>query len=289
LTIVELSFIVGWPALINEAVLFLEIKAMNSLSKVFVGIIFCACISLCDAKAEKLCGDINDANKTIIDVMGGEYRITNNVWRGTSEQCLSVDPNSTFFSVIHATHDSNRVAAYPSIIRGRHFGGENTKNSGLPIRVSDIVTAPVAWSADVNHAKGVWNTAFEAWFSTKGGTVPDGAELMVWLNHRGSSIMPSGGAKLATVTVAGEEWDVHYDVTRNWKYIAYEKVKPSVVATFDLKDFINDSVSRGYIESSWYLDSMEAGFEIVQDGTGLTNRSFSASVAGRDANQTPTK
>ena len=46
--------------------------------------LFCPGILLCDARAEELCGDINDANKTIIDVMGGEYRITNNVWRGTS-------------------------------------------------------------------------------------------------------------------------------------------------------------------------------------------------------------
>ncbi|MGB7581377.1 MAG: hypothetical protein WBL85_02875 [Sedimentisphaerales bacterium] len=264
---------------------------MSSLSKVFAFMLFCTCILLCDARAEKLCGDVNDANKTIIDVIGGEYRITNNVWRGTSEQCLSVDTNSTFFSVIHTTHDSNMVAAYPSIVRGRHFGGENTKNSGLPIQISNIATAPVTWSVDVNHAKGVWNTAFEAWFSTKGGTIPEGgAELMVWLNKKGSIIMPAGGEKKATITVAGTQWNVYFDSQqRRWRYIAYERAKPSVVASFDLKDFINDAVSRGYLESSWYLDSMEAGFEIIQDGQGLTNRSFSASVTGRDANQTPAK
>ena len=78
-----------------------------------------------------------------------------------------MDPDSTFFSVIRTTHDSNVVVAYPSIIRGQHFGGENTKNSGMPIRISDIVAVPVDWSTDVNHAKGVWNTAFEAWISPK--------------------------------------------------------------------------------------------------------------------------
>lgn len=251
---------------------------MSSRHKIFVCMLLFTAILLCDAKAYELCGDINDANQTIIDVMGGEYRITNNVWRGTSSQCLSVDPNSTFFSVVRTTHDSNVVVAYPSIIRGQHFGGQNTKNSGMPIKISDIATAPVDWSVDVNRAGGAWNTAFEAWFSTKGGTVPDGAELMVWLNHKGSIIMPSGGAKVATVNIAGADWNVHYDVTRNWKYIAYERAKPSVKATFDLKDFINDAVSRGYLKPDWFLDSMEAGFEILQDGKGLTNRSFSASV-----------
>jgi hypothetical protein len=143
----------------------------------------------------------------------------------------------------------------------------------------------------VNHAKGVWNTAFEAWFSTKGGTIPEGgAELMVWLNKKGSIIMPAGGEKKATITVAGTQWNVYFDSQqRNWRYIAYERAKPSVVTSFDLKDFINDAVSRGYLESTWYLDSMEAGFEIIQDGRGLTNRSFSASVTSRDANQSAAK
>jgi hypothetical protein len=264
---------------------------MSSLGKVFAFTLFCACILLCNARAKELCGDISDTNQTIIDVMAGEYRITNNVWRGTSSQCLSIDPASTFFSVIRTTHDSNIVVAYPSIIRGTHFGGENTKNSGMPIKISDIAAVPVDWSVDVNHAGGVWNTAFEAWFSPKGGAIPEGgAELMVWLNKKGSIIMPAGGAKKATITVAGTQWNVYFDSQqRNWRYIAYERAKPGISAAFDLRDFINDAVSRGYLENTWYLDSMEAGFEIIQDGKGLTSKSFSASVTSRDANQTPAK
>lgn len=243
------------------------------------------------ARAEKICGDVNDVNKAVINVMGGEYRIVNNVWRGTSEQCLSVDLNSTFFSVIHSTHNSNVVVAYPSIIRGQHFGGVNTKNSGMPIKISDIASVPVDWSVDVNHAKGVWNTSFEAWISPKGGTVPEGgAELMVWLNKKGSIIMPAGGEKKATITVAGTQWNVYFDSQQHrWRYIAYERAKPSVVQSFDLKDFIDDAVSRGYLEPGWYLDSVEAGFEIIQDGQGLTNRVFSANVIRRDANQLSAK
>jgi hypothetical protein len=91
--------------------------------------------------------------------------------------------------------------------------------------------------------------------------------------------MPAGGAKKDTITVAGTQWNVYFDdQQRNWKYIAYERAKPSVVVNFDLKDFINDAVSRGYLKPDCYLDSMEAGFEIIQDGQGLTTRSFSASV-----------
>jgi cellulose 1,4-beta-cellobiosidase len=258
---------------------------MSILRKVFVCMLFCPCILLCDTKADKFCGDINDKGR-ILNVMGSEYRISNNVWRGSSKQCLSAGLDSTFFSVIRTTHDLNEVAAYPCIVRGRHFGDENTRNSGLPIRVSDIAAAPVAWSVDVNGAGGAWNTAYESWFSKTGGTKPDAAELMIWLNSKG---MKPRGSPLATVEIAGANWEVYFDGRSDWNYIAYKKVKPTTSVTFNLKDFIDDSVSRGYIQPSWYLDVMEAGFEIIRDGKGLTSNSFSASVASRDVNQAPTK
>ncbi len=256
----------------------MEIRAMSTWRKVFVFVLFCPVISLCETRADEFCGDINDKGK-IIEVNGGEYRISNNVWRGPSRQCISASADSTYFSVISTTHDLNNIAAYPFIFRGRHFGDKNTKNSGMPILVSDIATAPVAWAVDINGAGGIWNSAYESWFSKAGGTVPDAAELMIWLNYKGG-LKPSGDV-VATVSIAGAEWDVYFQKRKAWNYIAYKKVQPGVSVTFDLKDFINDSVSRGYIETAWYLDAMEAGFEIMQDGKGLTSNSFSASVTAR--------
>jgi cellulose 1,4-beta-cellobiosidase len=260
-----------------------EIETMGARIRIFVGVLICSGLVLYNARADELCTDANDKWKAI-DIMSGQYRISNNVWRGTTQQCLTVYPDSTYFSVIRSTHDLNNVAAYPCIIKGRHFGGDNTQNSGLPILVSDIATAPVAWSVDVNGAGGVWNSAYESWFSKTGGTVPDAAELMIWINSKGG--MKPRGTKVATVSIAGASWDVYYDTRSDWNYIAYKKVQPAPKITFDLKDFIDDAISRGYIKTSWYLDSMEAGFEIMRDGQGLTNNSFSAAVTGRNGTKT---
>ena len=248
--------------------------------------LFCQCILIGNTRAEQLCGDINDKWKTI-DIMGGEYQISNNVWRGPSSQCISASAGSTYFSVIRTTHDLNDVAAYPCIIRGRHFGYKNTVNSSLPIRVSDIAAAPVTWSIDINGAGGIWNAAYESWFSKAGGTIPDGAELMIWINYKGN--LDPAGEKVATAAIAGADWDVYFAQMPGWKYIAYKKTLPGTLIAFNLKDFIDDSVSRGYIQPSWYMDNMEAGFEIVRDGKGLTSNSFSASATSRDVNQTPAK
>jgi len=52
------------------------------------------------------------------------------------------------------------------------------------------------------------------------------------------------------------------------------------VRHLDLQALAADAVSRGYIASSWYLISVEAGFELWHGGAGLATNSFSVNVAG---------
>jgi len=141
------------------------------------------------------------------------------------------------------------------------------------------VTAPFVWSVDTNSAGGTWNVAYESWFSTAGGTVPDAAELMIWINYQGSG---PGGSYVKTVSIGGFDWGVyHASPWGSWDhYIAYKVTTPTNYVSLDLKDFIDDSVSEGWISTSWYLDNMEAGFEIWRDGEGLTSNSFLGVVNG---------
>jgi cellulose 1,4-beta-cellobiosidase len=224
--------------------------------------------------------DVNVVND--FNVRGEKYRIYNNVWGLTpGTQCITAYPNSTYFSVTTSTHDSGSVQAYPFILRGRHWGGANTTGSGLPILVSSVATAPFIWSVDVNGATGKWNIAYESFFSITGGTEPNAAEIMIWLNSNGG--MSPGGSKVATaVPIGGFNWDVyHASPWSTWlHYIAYKITTPidNNYVSLDFKDFIDDSVSRGWINTSWYLDNMEAGFELMVSGQNLTSKSFSGLV-----------
>jgi len=53
------------------------------------------------------------------------------------------------------------------------------------------------------------------------------------------------------------------------------------VTNLDLQALVADAVSRGYIQNSWYLIDVEAGFELWQGGAGLATNSFSINVANR--------
>ena len=243
--------------------------------KVFIAYAFlCSIISPYTTVASQYCG-LWDS----IDALEGQYTISCNVWGSTpGEQCIEASSDSTYFSVTHSTHNSSGVAAYPFIYKGCHWG-HCTQDSGMPVRISEVVNAPFSWSIDINNAGGTWNAAYESWFSITGGTAPNAAELMIWINYAGGA--GPAGSKVATVTIGGTDWDVYFadwSQSAGWYYIAYKKTTVATSVTLDLKDFIDDSVARGYLEPEWYLDNMEAGFEIWRDGEGLTSNSFLASI-----------
>jgi hypothetical protein len=203
----------------------------------------------------------------------GEFTVQNDVWGASTTQCITANGNSGFTVSTSAANQSS-VAAYPSIYKGCHYG-VCTSNSGLPMLVSNVTDANYSWSVG-GMVSGNFDVAAEAWFSPSTNSTNGyngGAELMMWLNYQG---MQPSGSQIATVNIGGATWEVWYS-NIGWNYIAYRRSGASSFSG-NLLDFINDAVSRGYIQRSWYLHDLEAGFEIMSGGQGLTVNSFSFSV-----------
>ncbi len=223
------------------------------------------------------------------DVMGGEYIISNNVWGsglGVGDQCLEIYSDSTFFRVSLSAHDDGNVCSYPFIYKGCHWG-VCTQNSNLPKKINEISSAPFTWVISTEGVSGTWNAAFEAWFDPTGYGSDYTGELMVWINHGGGAT--PGGTKVGEKEIGGYLWDVYF---AEWwvNYIAYRLISVRDSISVDFREFINDAMIRGYLDKSWYMHNMEAGFEIWRNGQGLTTFSYSASVeegiySGQDDDQ----
>ncbi|MDL4819513.1 GH12 family glycosyl hydrolase domain-containing protein [Actinomadura opuntiae] len=225
--------------------------------------------------ATRLCG----ANDTVA-VSGGEYIAQNNVWGASTPQCISVDGTSfTVDSSGHNNSTSGAPASYPSFFKGCHWG-RCTTGSGLPVRVGDMPAVASDWST-TQPTSGAYDVAYDLWYDTAPSTTgdPDGAEVMIWLNHRGG-VNPAGSRIASGVQFGGATWDVWYS-RMNWNYIAYVRTSGTTsVSGLDLRAFTRDAVSRGYISNDWYFIDAEAGFEIWQGGAGLGTDAFSVSVGG---------
>jgi cellulose 1,4-beta-cellobiosidase len=215
-------------------------------------------------------------------VGGGEYDVQTDEWNSTATQCLNV--NNTSFTVATANFNlpnSGPPASYPSIYKGCHWGTcTSSSTSGMPVQVAALPQVSSSW-ATTQPAAGAYDVAYDIWFNQSSTTngQPNGAELMIWLASTGG-VSPAGSI-VATVTLAGTTWNVWETPMSGWTYVAYQRVTPTTaVSGLDVRSFVQDAVARGFIQPSWYLIDIEAGFEIWAGGQGLATNSFSANVGG---------
>ncbi|GAA2369153.1 hypothetical protein GCM10010170_069420 [Dactylosporangium salmoneum] len=212
-------------------------------------------------------------------IAGGKYIVQNNNWGDDTTQCINVTGSG--FTLTRSDHNkptNGAPGSYPSIYAGCHYGNCSS-GSGLPMQTSNAAFQNVNTSVSMSFAGGQWDAAYDIWFDPTARTDGQntGAELMVWLNHAGAP-QPVGG-RVATVNIAGGTWDVWFG-NIGWNVVSYVRTAGTGNISFAVRDFYNDMLSRGYAQNSWYLTSVQAGFEPWQGGAGLAVTNFSYSTTG---------
>ncbi|MET8356294.1 cellulose binding domain-containing protein [Micromonospora sp. NPDC005171] len=215
----------------------------------------------------------------------GRYVVQNNRWGTTAQQCINVTNNGFEITTLNGSSPTNGApTAYPSVFFGCHYTN-CSPGTNLPIQVSQISSATS--SISYRYVSGAtYNASYDIWLDPS--PKKDGVnqmEIMIWLNRQGP-IQPIGSV-VGTTNIAGRTWEVWRGSNGSNNVISY--VAPSAISslTFSVLDFINDTRNRGAITNSWYLTSIQAGFEPWQGGVGLAVTSFSANVNGGGNPTTP--
>ncbi|WP_405450867.1 cellulose binding domain-containing protein [Streptomyces achromogenes] len=206
----------------------------------------------------------------------GRYVVQNNRW-GTSEtQCINVTDSGFRITQADGSVPTNGAPkSYPSVFNGCHYTN-CSPGTNLPAQLSTISSAPTSISYSyVSNA--VYDAAYDIWLDPTPRT--DGVnrtEIMVWFNKVGS-IQPVG-SQVGTATVAGRQWQVWSGNNGSNDVLSF--VAPSAITSwsFDVMDFARQAIARGLAQNSWYLTSVQAGFEPWQNGAGLAVNSFSSTV-----------
>ncbi|MGW0068972.1 GH12 family glycosyl hydrolase domain-containing protein [Streptosporangium sandarakinum] len=215
-------------------------------------------------------------------IQNGRYIVQNNNWGDDTTQCINV--TGTGFTVTQASHNkptNGAPGSYPSIYAGCHYAN-CTSGSGLPMRASDSRFNGVQTSVSMTYpGSGVYDAAYDIWFDPTPRTDGQntGAEIMVWLNRAGP-IQPVG-SRVGTVSLAGATWEVWYG-NIGWNVISYVRTSATNSIGFAVRTFADDAINRGYAQRSWYLTSVQVGFEPWVGQTGLAVNDFSYSVGGSD-------
>jgi hypothetical protein len=217
-------------------------------------------------------------------VAGGVDRVQNNEWGSSEPESVTTDGHADFTvansKISNATNGA--PGGYPSIYSGCHWG--SCTRGGLaanPVNVSKLFhpgSVTTSWST-TQPGGSAYDVAYDIWFNQAPTTTdqPNGAEMMIWLNHHGP-VQPFG-ARVGTATIRGVGYQV-WEGQQSWgNVVSYVMARPTTsVSNLDVGAVTADAVSRGYIQKSWYLIDVEAGFEIWRGGAGLATNSFSVNV-----------
>lgn len=218
----------------------------------------------------------------------GKFMVTTNVWNPNSasgyQECVNAKyDNATGLVDAKITWDAtpiaNEVLSYPNLAYGWQVGTDQGSTSPkLPATVGNVGDLIASGKAETTCAPGAtctMNTAFELLFSNTPtpNVWPPTAEIMVWLQ---ATCQECNAGKLAgTVTIDGVIFDIYKGAvtpptgTASWTYVAYVAKTTVTQFNFNFKNFLNDSVTRGYIKSNDYLAVVELGTEITK-GQGNT-------------------
>ncbi|MFD3621108.1 cellulose binding domain-containing protein [Streptomyces sp. NPDC058676] len=224
---------------------------------------------------------VAQADTTICQPFGsttiqGRYVVQNNRWGTNATQCIAVTDSGFRIAQADGSVPTNGAPkSYPSVYNGCHYTN-CSPGTNLPAQLSTISNAPTSISYNyVNDA--AYNASYDIWLDPTPRT--DGVnrtEIMIWFNKVGP-IQPIG-SPVGTATVAGREWQLWAGSNGSNDVLSF--VAPSAITSwsFDVMDFVRQTVSRGLAQNNWYMTSVQAGFEPWQNGAGLAVNSFSSTV-----------
>jgi cellulose 1,4-beta-cellobiosidase len=185
-------------------------------------------------------------------VSGGSYRAQNNEWNSSASECITTDDNAHFTVANSSISNpaSGAPGGYPSIYQGCHWGA-CTSGSGLPVQVANIHagTVTTSWSTAQPGGGNVYDVAYDIWFNQTPATngQPNGAELMIWLNHNGP-VQPFGSQVANGVSIGGRSYNVWFG-NQGWNTVSYTMTSGATsVSGLDLQALVADAVSRGYVK-----------------------------------------
>lgn len=208
--------------------------------------------------------------------IGGRYVVMNNRWGSSAPQCINV--TATGFRIQTqqgSTSTSGPPLSYPAIYVGCHYGA-CSPGTPLPRRLSGIGTASSSIS-NTYVGGATFDAAYDIWMDpTPKTTGVNQMELMIWLNRQGS-VQPVGG-QVATTTIGGRSWQVWQGNNGGNDVVSYVANSPTANWSFNAMDFVNDVDARTRVDRSWYLTSIQAGFEPWSGGVGLAVNSFSVNL-----------
>lgn len=173
--------------------------------------------------------------------------------------------------------------SFPSIYIGTDADGERTTGN-LPKAISSITAIPtcLGWSSGGSPATDEYNVSYDVWFNSEPNATKAQEFLMLWFRDP-PSFQPGGDfPKQEGVVIGGQTWAVwHGDNAEGdpvTSYAAPNYRADGQAYSFNLKDFMDDAIERGFLNPNLNLIAVMGGMEIWGGAQGASITGFRAEV-----------
>ncbi|MBO0880605.1 MAG: hypothetical protein J2P17_09725 [Mycobacterium sp.] len=236
----------------------------------------------------------DNARGLVTGADGEPYAIRMPRWRGGPGRACVRTTGGAQFHVTRTPVSDGHVNSYPDVAMGC-MQWTCTPDRRLPLRLQHV--ARLRSSLLIHgHPSGMWNASYDMWlgkaeFNADGSSTRSGAEVMVWPTYSESY----AGHRI--VHIAGRAWyymhwhtcDHAKSPTRHggvpradvtcFKYISFRAVHQyRRVSNLNLLAFFRWLEDRQMVRKWWWLEGVEAGFEIWSGGRGLGISGFRVDV-----------
>ncbi|MEY8017315.1 GH12 family glycosyl hydrolase domain-containing protein [Mycobacterium servetii] len=214
-------------------------------------------------------------------IIENAYIVQNNAYNiGGGQQTITV--SSTGFAITALTGSAPTNGAplsYPSVYLGGAYNNISP-HSPLPDQLSQIQTATSSISYTY-PSSGTYDASYDIWLNpTPNTSTVNQQEIMIWFNHVGP-IQPVG-SDVGTATIDGKQFAVWEGYNGQNQVVSYVADSPiNSWNNMNVLGFVDNTETwEPSVNSSWYLTSIQAGFEPWNGSVGAAVDTFSASING---------
>lgn len=221
--------------------------------------------------------------------VGASYKLNNNIWgagtNGAGNQCVWYDSGNGQWGTnsSHTSGTGQNIKGYPALVRGWLWYNSTgsiwavPSDTSFPVQLSNLATCTSNWTMTVPANGEKYNSSYDIWLDTQNNPNHKAQyEVMIWLNYKGpayngSDFVPIGNKVGSNVSVAGHVWDIWQGSNgTNNVYTFRRTTNTSSVSNLNIKTLLTYAQNQGFLQSSYYLLGIQAGWEIVSGGAFTT-------------------